>query len=129
MILWFLELRSSERPAKPFEVPNLSNPQEAPAAETHRTVIRSVRFTPEEWATVQERAATVGLSPSRYLRQVAMGTRLGRRVNAEAVLALNRAGVNLNNLIRLAIRNGQPLIDADVTSVLEELRETLRGLL
>ncbi len=115
-------------------MPDIPIPQEAlpagrTAAETHRTVIRSVRFTPEEWATVQERAATVGLSPSRYLRLVALGTPLGRRVNAEAVLALNRAGVNLNNLVRLAIRNGQSLIAADVTRVLEELRETLRGLL
>jgi mobilization protein NikA len=95
----------------------------------HRTEIRSVRFTPEEWATVKERATAVGLSPARYLRQVALGSPLGRRVNAEAVLALNRAGVNLNNLVRLAIRNGQPLVAADVTRVLDELRETLRGLL
>lgn len=115
-------------------MPDIPNPQEAlpagrTAAETHRTVIRSVRFTPEEWAAVKERADLVGLSPARYLRQVALGTPLGRRVNAEAVLALNRAGVNLNNLVRLAIRNGQPLVGGEVTSVLEELRETLRGLL
>jgi hypothetical protein len=95
----------------------------------HRTVIRSARFTFEEWAAVQERAVAVALSPSRYLRHVALGAPLGRRINAEAVTALNRAGVNLNNLVRLAIRNGQPLVAADVEGVLEELRAALRGFL
>lgn len=44
---------------------DLSADSERPgAARIYRTVIRSTRFTPEEWATVQERAAAVGLSPS-----------------------------------------------------------------
>jgi hypothetical protein len=121
---------SQQAPLRPEESPTGEpHPAEPAAVETHRTVIRSVRFNPEEWKTVRERAATVGLSPARYLRQVALGTPLGRRVNAEAVLALNRAGVNLNHLVRLAIRNGQPLISDEVTGVLDELRQTLRGLL
>ncbi|MFL6237303.1 MAG: plasmid mobilization protein [Thermoanaerobaculia bacterium] len=95
----------------------------------HRTVIRSARFTPEEWGAVRERAATAGLSPSRFLRSVALGSPLGRRMNAEAVLALNRVGVNLNNLIRLAIRTDQPFVVADVTDLLNQLRDRLRELL
>jgi hypothetical protein len=95
----------------------------------HRTVIRSARFTPEEWEAVQQRAATAGLSPSRFLRSVALGSPLGRRVNAEAVLALNRVGVNLNNLIRLATRTAQPFVASEVTDLLTQLRERLRDLL
>ena len=95
----------------------------------HRTVIRSARFTPEEWETVQQRAATAGLSPSRFLRCFALGSPLGRRVNAEAVLALNRVGVNLNNLIRLATRTAQPFVASEVTDLLNQLRERLRDLL
>jgi hypothetical protein len=110
-------------------VQELSADADVTAAEIRRTVIRSARFTPEEWAAVRERAASVGLSPSRFLRQAALGANLGRRVNAEAVLALNRAGVNLNNLVRLTIRSDQPLIAADVAGVLDELRERLRSLL
>ena len=96
---------------------------------TFRTVIRSARFTPEEWATVQERAAEVRLSPARFLRFVALGTPLGRRINAKAIAALNHAGSVLNNCVRLAERNDQPLLASEVREVLELLRERLRSFL
>lgn len=107
----------------------MSADSDKPPTQPHRTVIRSARFTPEEWETVQERAATAGLSPSRFLRSVALGAPLGRRINAEAVLALNRVGVNLNNLIRLATRTAQPFVAAEVTGLLNQLRDRLRELL
>jgi hypothetical protein len=50
-------------------------------------------------------------------------------MNAEAVLALNRVGVNLNNLIRLATRTAQPFVAAEVTGLLNQLRDRLRELL
>lgn len=96
------------------------------AARIYRTVIRSARFTPEEWTTVQERAAAVGLSPSRFLRQVALGAPLGR-INKEAVAAFNRLGVNLNNLVRLAFRSGQPVLAAEATDLLKQLNERLQS--
>ena len=108
----------------------LSADGERPAAtHNYRTVIRSARFTPEEWATVEERAAAVGLSPSRFLRHVALGTPLGRRINQQAVAALNRLGVNLNNLLRLALRSGQPLLAAEASDLLKQLRERLQNFL
>jgi uncharacterized linocin/CFP29 family protein len=100
-----------------------------PQTKIFRTVIRSARFTPEEWATVQERAAEARLSPARFLRFVALGTPLGRRVDAEAVGALNRAGSVLNNCVRIASRNDQPLLASEVREVLELLRERLRSFL
>ena len=96
---------------------------------TFRTVIRSARFTPEEWATVQERAAEVRLSPARFLRFVALGTPLGRRINAKAIAALNHAGAVLNNCVRLAERYDQPLLASEVREVLELFRERLRSFL
>ena len=108
---------------------NLAEQSEQRGGQAHRTVIRSARFTPEEWAAVQERAAVAGLSPSRFLRSIALGTPLGRRVNAEAVVALNRVGINLNNLIRLATRSGQPFVVVEAADVLNQLRERLRDLL
>jgi hypothetical protein len=107
----------------------VSTEANTPQVNPHRTVIRSARFTPEEWRTVQERAAAVGLSPSLFLRSVALGSPLGRRINSVAVLALNRVGVNLNNLIRLATRTAQPFVEAEVTALLGELRDRLRDLL
>ena len=104
----------------------MSETMDTPQTKTHRTVIRSARFTPEEWAAVQENAAAARLSPARYLRFVALGTPLGRRVDAEAVVAINRVGVVLNNLVRQAIRTGQPFIAANVGEALELLRERLR---
>lgn len=103
--------------------------QPQPQAQGHRTVIRSARFTPEEWEKVQVRAATAGLTPSRFLRSVALGSPLGRRANAEAIHALNRVGVNLNHLIRLATRTAQPFIAAEVSDLLSQLRDRLRELL
>jgi hypothetical protein len=94
-----------------------------------RTVIRSVRFTPEEWTTVQEHAAEVGLSPSRYLRQAALRTPFARRVNRDAIVALNRVGVNLNNMIRIAIRSGQSFLAAEAEDVLSRLRKGLESFL
>jgi hypothetical protein len=108
----------------------LSADSERPeSAQIYRTVIRSARFTPEEWATVQERATAVGLSPSRFLRQVALGTPLGRRINQQAVTAFNRLGVNLNNLVRLALQSGQPLLAAEASDLLKQLRERLQSFL
>ena len=95
----------------------------------HRTVIRSSRFTPREWAAVEARAAAVRLSPSRYLRHAALGTPLGRRLNAEAVGSLNRVGVNLNNLVRLAIHSGQPLLADEAAEVLKLIRQRLESFL
>jgi mobilization protein NikA len=100
-----------------------------PQEKIFRTIIRSVRFTPEEWAAVQERAAVARLSPARFLRYVALGTPLGQRVNVDAIGALNRAGAVLNNCVRLAIRNDQPLLASEAREVLALLRERLRSLL
>lgn len=107
----------------------MSTPSQQPPKKPHRTVIRSARFTPEEWKTVRDRAASAGLSPSRFLRCAALGASLGRKANNEAVLALNRVGVNLNNLIRLAARSGQALIVAEAADLLALLRERMRDLL
>ena len=104
----------------------MSEDNDKPQTKVYRTIIRSARFTPQEWAAVEERAAAVRLSPSRFLRFTALGTPLGRRVDAEAVVALNRLGVVLNNAVRVAIRTGQPLNAAEIKEALERLREKLQ---
>jgi hypothetical protein len=100
-----------------------------PGSEAFRTVIRSSRYTPEEWEIVLQRAEAAGLSPSRFQRHATLGAPLGRRANREAVIALNRIGVNLNNLIRIAIRSGQPLLAAEAADLFKQIRETMESLL
>ena len=70
-----------------------------------KSVVRSVRFSPEEWARVEGWAADAQVSPSRYVREATMRRRpqaKPRGVRAEAVVELNRVGRNLNQLVRLA---------------------------
>jgi hypothetical protein len=47
-------------------------------------------------------------------------------VDSEAVVALNRLGVVLNNAVRAALRSGQPLLAAQIKDILDQLRERLR---
>lgn len=107
----------------------LSANDERSATQAFRTVIRSVRFTPEEWTTVEAHAAEVGLSPSRYMRHASLRTPFARRVNHDAIVALNRVGVNLNNMIRIAIRSGQAFIADEAADVLKRLRQSLESFL
>ena len=70
-----------------------------------KSVVRSVRFSPEEWARVEAWAADAQVSPSRYVREATLRRRPSekpRGVRAEAVRELNRVGGNLNQLVRLA---------------------------
>lgn len=74
-----------------------------------KSIVRSVRFTPEEWAQVEAWAAEASVSPSRYVREATLKRRpqaKPRGVRAEAVRELNRVGVNLNQLVRLVHRAG-----------------------
>jgi len=70
-----------------------------------KSVVRSVRFSPEEWARVEAWAEDARVSPSRYVREATLRRRPAekpRGVRAEAVRELNRVGGNLNQLVRLA---------------------------
>ena len=70
-----------------------------------KSVVRSVRFSPEEWARVEAWAEDARVSPSRYVREATLRRRPSekpRGVRAEAVTELNRIGGNLNQLVRLA---------------------------
>ena len=48
------------------------------------TLIKPVRFAPEEWERIRERASMISLAPSVYVRQTALRYRLSSRVNSKA---------------------------------------------
>lgn len=92
-----------------------------------RTLVRPIRFTPEEWATVQAVAEAAGMSAARYLRSRALGLRAPRKSD-EAIRHLVAIGNNLNQLARAANTSGR-LADADhLAEVLEMVLAAVRRL-
>jgi chromosomal replication initiation ATPase DnaA len=94
-----------------------------------RTVIRPARFTPAEWARVEDRARACGIGPSTYLREVALGVELEVRAGAlerEVVYHLARIGNNLNQLTRAANALRRVELSSRLELTLAELRAALR---
>jgi len=73
-----------------------------PPANLARTA--ATRFTPDQHAAVAERARDCCLSVSAYLRLLVLGgTPIARRSEVRsAIVAVNRVGTNLNQLVKLA---------------------------
>lgn len=90
---------------------SIGRPKAAPGEV--RAAVVSVRLTTLERADVEANAARSGLSLSDYCRRAILGHRVTastkpQQVNAEALVELNRVGVNLNQIARAANR-GEPL--------------------
>lgn len=92
------------------------------------TLVKPVRFAPEEWGKIQVRASQVHLPPSTYVRETALGYRLSGRIDSAAVAALGRIGNNLNQLARLANTTGRLDHSQHLEAVLNELLDAIRRL-
>lgn len=92
------------------------------------TLVKPVRFAPEEWDKIQARAAEVRLPPSTYVRETALGYRLSGRINSRAIVELGRIGNNLNQLTRVANATGRIDISRRLGFVLNELTDAVRRL-
>ena len=92
------------------------------------TLVKPVRFAPEEWEKIQARAAEVRLPPSTYVRQTTLGYRLPGRINTAAVVALGRIGNNLNQLTRIANTTGSLEDSQHLEAVLNQLLDAIRRL-
>lgn len=92
------------------------------------TLVKPVRFAPEQWAKIQTRAGEVRLPPSTYVRQTALGYRLSGRINSRAVAELGRIGNNLKQLTRVANATGRTDQTKRLETVLKELTEAVRRL-
>jgi hypothetical protein len=92
------------------------------------TLVKPVRFAPDEWDKIRARAAEVRLPPSTYVRQTALGYRLSGRINARAIYELGQIGNNLNQLARLANTTGRLEHSQQLEAVLDELLDAIRRL-
>lgn len=92
------------------------------------TLVKPVRFAPEEWGKIRARAAEVHLPPTTCVRQTALGYRLSGRITSRAVAELGRIGTNLNQLTRVANTTGRLDHKVRLEGVLNELLEVMRRL-
>lgn len=67
-----------------------------------RTETKKIRFSPDEWATVEVRAKDAGIAPSAFVRQAALNQLPARipELNHEAWVRLAPVLSNLNQLVR-----------------------------
>ena len=77
---------------------------------TLRTVVKLIRYTPDECADVSAHALACGLPVARYVRETSLGAipRVRRSYqHAELIRQLASIGNNLNQLARVANTTGQ----------------------
>lgn len=108
--------------------------------EEARTMRFNLRFSLHEWGEVEAKAAAAGLSPTEFCRQAVLGCRIesaparaagssGRHPAGVAaataqIVALNRVGVNLNQIAR-NLNGYQGFIPDDLAESLERVNELL----
>lgn len=94
----------------------------------------NLRFTLDEWRCVIAKATAAGLTPTAFCHQAALGSqievapesapRLSKSVDIAQVVALNRIGVNLNQIAR-ALNSGVGWVPTELESVLERVNALL----
>lgn len=75
----------------------------APRPRARREIHRAQRWTPTEWARVTERAWACGMTPSRFVREVAVGAQPKGHHHARqsrAIYELGRIGTDLRARLR-----------------------------
>lgn len=91
-----------------------------------KSVVRAVRYTPEEWQAIQRKAAKAELPPATFIRRAALRRKVTSKTTTQAIAALNKIGVNLNQLTRIANTKGR--LPREIADCLEQLRTVLMDL-
>ena|SRR5438105_699466 len=98
-----------------------------------RRTVRKIRFTPEEWARVTDRAAECARPPARYVREVALGSIPRVRhsqVRAPIIRELGRIAVTLVQIAsgrpETFNRNDDPVVRDMLQRALDELLAAVR---
>lgn len=98
-----------------------------------RGAVIGVRVTEIERAEVEVRAARAGLSLSDYGRRAILGHRItaaadAARIDAAALVELNRVGVNLNQIARAVNRNRGQGVPVNLAETLAQVRALIERL-
>ena len=89
------------------------------------TLVKPIRFAPDEWEKITKRAEEVVLPPSVYVRRTTLGYRLSRRINSRAIYQLSRIGNNLNQIARVANATGRVDVARRIDEVLSEVTNAI----
>lgn len=98
-----------------------------------RTERLNLRFSPDEWLAIDARARQAGIGLSEFCRLAALGQRIEAASSSAApaspagvahVVALNRVGVNLNQIAR-ALNSGGGFSPPALESSLHRVNELL----
>lgn len=88
----------------------------------------NLRLTLGERATLEAKAAAAGVPPTDYARRVVLGGQLAiveaKAADPQLVLALNRVGVNLNQIAR-ALNGHAAFSPAELSRTLSRLNQLL----
>lgn len=66
---------------------------------------KQVKFSLDDWAKVQQRAASINMKTATYIQRMAIDGKILRLENSESrdvILAMNRIGVSINQIARKA---------------------------
>jgi hypothetical protein len=112
--------------ASPSPAPFKPPPPQSPPAKLARTA--GTRFSDEQFAALEEHARACGLTVTAFIRQVVLGfTPSPRRpLERSAIVAVNRVGNNLNQLVHLA--NSGMLLPPDLLRAIAAVRAEIHAL-
>jgi Bacterial mobilisation protein (MobC) len=112
--------------APPTTAPFKPPPPQSPPAKLTRTA--GTRSSDEQFAAIEEHARACGLTVTAFIRQVVLGfTPAARRpLERSAIVAVNRVGNNLNQLVHLA--NSGILLPPDLMRAVAAVRAEIHSL-
>lgn len=98
-----------------------------------RTERLNLRFSPDEWGEIEAKARAAGLSATEFCRMAALGVRIeaapvdrapASPAGVAHVVALNRVGVNLNQIAR-SLNSGMGLEPRELETSLHRVNQLL----
>jgi hypothetical protein len=125
-VAWLRRHAIQAAATKPDPAPSSSPPPPAGAAKLGRTV--ATRLTAEQYAVLEERAEACGLPIAALIRKVVLGLKpVPRRpLVRSAIVAVNRVGNNLNQLVHLA--HTSIVLAPDLLRTLSEVHDQFQAL-
>lgn len=112
--------------AKEPATPPHASPSGAPSAKLTHTA--GTRFTEEQFEALDAYARSCGLPVAAFIRQVVLGVKLRARrpEMRSAIVAINRVGNNLNQLVKLA--NSGVVLSPDLILAVQDVRCEIHSL-